>query len=123
MRVCMNRRVVGLGQGSDGGTGPAPGRRWGRGRSPRGSAPGLGAQNSGTFDPRTSAGIAAIVVADGELATGQRSIVIMAASSGFGVVPEARGPGEGLAGRPTRPVVGDDLEDQVATLALEPLPC
>ena len=46
----------------------------------------------------------------------------MAALAGFRVIPEARRPREGLAGRPASPIIGDDLEDQVATLPLESLP-
>ena len=73
-------------------------------------------------DAGPSPGVAAIVLADGELAAGERAVLIVSAASRVGVVPEARRPRQRFAGRPARPVVGDDLEDQVATLTLEPLP-
>jgi hypothetical protein len=73
-------------------------------------------------DPGAAAGIAAVVLADRELPAGERAIFVVATATRGGVVPEARRAREGLTGGPTRPVVGDDFEDEVATLALEPLP-
>ena len=74
------------------------------------------------IQPRTSSGVEAVFAPDVELSTGQRPVFVVATAPGLEVIPEAGGPDERTPFRPASPVIHDDLEDQIATLPLEPFP-
>ncbi len=69
-----------------------------------------------------SSDVPAILLADLELPAGERAVVVMAAASGFEVVPEAGRSGKGLSRRSSGAVIGDDLQNEIPALAFQPFP-
>jgi hypothetical protein len=76
----------------------------------------------GSADPRTPARVATVFLADFKLAASQWAILVVSAPAGDVVEPDARGAVERAATGSTRPVIGEELIQQVRALPFEPLP-
>jgi hypothetical protein len=76
----------------------------------------------GVSDPRTTSGVAAVLVADFEHLTREWAKFVMAASKGLGVKPDAGSTVKWAVACVSGQVIGVEFGNEVGTLALKSIP-